>query len=161
FSVFEKKHAPRFSTGQHHLGFFFTDNQEVAERYAFMWHRDVADSLDIDDEDVTDELLETENSKVDHFSYTVEATYSSVKIFDYNRLSGLSIIEEMQLDFNETEFIRFREMMVSEGHDLIEFKTADGFSEFVVLNAEQIDIIECRTLDVLPCGNVDYAGPSW
>lgn len=146
FSCFEKTEDARFDTGQHILGFYFTDDQDTAESYAYLWPREIADILGIDEDDVTEDDIETENSNIDHFLYTAEIAYSSMKTYDYDPYSLMSKIEEMQLDFNEGNFNKFLDSIKSEGHDLIEFKTADGYSEYVVLNKDQISITDCKIL---------------
>lgn len=106
---------PRFDTGAHILGHYFTESADHVLAYARgRW------------------------GKV----YVVDASFEAMKVIP-PRCSGMSEIDGMQLDFSEQEFTEFRNALIAEGYDSICFETVDGFCEYVFMYDEQIKIVEC------------------
>lgn len=116
FSEFATKGVtPRFDTGAHILGHYLTESESHVMAYARgRW------------------------GKV----YVVEASFEAMKIVPPTP-HGLSQIDRMQLDFQEEDFADYRSDLVADGYDSICFETADGYSEYVFLHADQLRILEC------------------
>lgn len=106
------------------LGVYLTDVYSEAALYARPTNRDCG----FDDRD-------------DGFVYTVEASYENMKI-EAPAASGLSRIEQIQLDCNEDEIASYKAGLIAEGFDCVRFDTLDGYSEYVFFNREALRIVD-------------------
>ncbi len=116
FSEFATKGVtPRFDTGAHILGHYLTESESHVMAYARgRW------------------------GKV----YVVDASFEAMKTVP-PRMSGMSEIDRMQLDFTEEDFAAYRNDLIAEGYDSICFETIDGFCEYVFFHDDQLHVVEC------------------
>ena len=122
----ERNVAPRFNSGQSLLGHFCTDSAALALVYA----RPTEDESEDNDDDVEEGYV-----------YVVEASASSLKVEPVTP-SGLSLIERMQMDFRDADFMRYLEDLKADGHDGACFETADGYCEYLFFDTDAISIVD-------------------